>query len=126
MMDSLRKLPLNADRDKRVPEAPSDRPQGTLGGRLSFLFPRKSRSIVMYPWPTGDFDNVMDVALDIAMDYLERTGQALKFLETQRVAATAIITAWQMGERRRLRLANVPIKAVERKTERFLEDQKRG
>jgi hypothetical protein len=30
----------------------------------------------MYPWPTGDFDNVMDVALDIAMNYLDLTGQA--------------------------------------------------
>ena len=31
----------------------------------------------MYPWPTGDFDNVMDVALDIAMNYLDLTGQAV-------------------------------------------------
>jgi hypothetical protein len=22
----------------------------------------------MYPWPTGEFDNAMDVALDIAME----------------------------------------------------------
>ena len=35
----------------------------------------------MYPWPTGDFDNAMDVALDTAMNYLERTGQAEKFTE---------------------------------------------
>jgi hypothetical protein len=33
----------------------------------------------MYPWPIGDFDNAMDVALDIAMNYLERTGQAENF-----------------------------------------------
>ena len=32
----------------------------------------------MYPWPIDDFDYVMDQALDIAMDYLERTGQAVK------------------------------------------------
>ena len=35
----------------------------------------------MYPWPTGDFDNAMDVALDAAMNYLERTGQAGKFTD---------------------------------------------
>jgi hypothetical protein len=80
----------------------------------------------MYPWPIDDFDYVMDQALDIAMDYLERTEQAVKFIEVQRVAATAIVTAWKMGVRHRLRLANIAIKAVERKAERFLENQERG
>jgi hypothetical protein len=80
----------------------------------------------MYPWPIDDFDYVMDQALDIAMDYLERTEQAVKFIEVQRVAATAIVTAWKMGVRQRLRLSNIAIKAVERKTEPFLEDQERG
>ena len=28
----------------------------------------------MYPWPIDGFDYGMDQALDIAMDYLERTG----------------------------------------------------
>jgi len=32
----------------------------------------------MYPRSIGDFDNAMDEALDIAMDYLERTGQSVK------------------------------------------------
>jgi hypothetical protein len=32
----------------------------------------------MYPWPIGDFDYAMDQALDIAMGYLDRTGQAVK------------------------------------------------
>jgi len=49
----------------------------------------------MYPWPIGDFDNAMDEALDIAMDYLERTGQAVKFTEVQRAAAMAIVAAWK-------------------------------
>ena len=35
----------------------------------------------MYPWPTGDFDNAMDLALGAAMNYLERSGQAEKFTE---------------------------------------------
>ena len=49
----------------------------------------------MYPWPTGDFDKMMDVALDTAMNYLERTGQAQNFVEVQHVAALAILAAWE-------------------------------
>jgi hypothetical protein len=70
---------------------------------------------VMYPWPIGDFDNAMDVALDIAMNYLERTGQAEKFVEVQRVAAIAIAGAWKIGVRHRIKLAHVAIKTVEQK-----------
>jgi hypothetical protein len=51
----------------------------------------------MYPWPIGDFDNAMDEALDIAMDYLERTEQAVKFIEVQRAAAMAIVTALRLS-----------------------------
>jgi hypothetical protein len=50
----------------------------------------------MYPWPFGEFDNVVDDALDIAIDYLIRTEQAVKFLEVQELAASAIAVA---GER---------------------------
>jgi hypothetical protein len=32
----------------------------------------------MYPWPIGDSDYATDEALDIAMNYLERTEQAVK------------------------------------------------
>jgi hypothetical protein len=69
----------------------------------------------MYPWPTGEFDNVMDVALEIALNYLDRTGQSVKFHEIQLTAATAIAAAWKMGVRHRIKLANIGIKAVERK-----------
>jgi hypothetical protein len=72
---------------------------------------------LMYPWPIGDFDNAMDVALDAAMNYLERTGQAEKFVEVQRVAAMAIVAAWKRGERHRVKLTNIAIAAVERKAE---------
>ena len=65
--------------------------------------------------PTGDFDNAMDVALDTAMNYLERTGQAGKFTEVQRAAAMAIVAAWKAGVRHRVKLAHVAIKAVEPK-----------
>jgi len=71
----------------------------------------------MYPWPTGEFDNAMDVALEIAMDYLDRTDQTVMFKEVQATAATAIASAWRVGVRHRIRLADVAIKAVERRTE---------
>lgn len=69
----------------------------------------------MYPWPFGEFDYVMDDALDIAMDYLIRTDQAISFRETQKAAADAIAMAWRAGVRSRLRLSNLAIKAVEQK-----------
>ena len=67
----------------------------------------------MYPWPFGDFDNVMDDALDIAMDYLIRTDQAVNFREAQTFAANAIANAWRAGVRSRMRLTNMAIRAVE-------------
>jgi len=67
----------------------------------------------MYPWPYGDFDNVMDDALDIAMDYLIRTDQAVNFGEVQTLAASAIANAWRAGVRSRMRLTNMAIRAVE-------------
>lgn len=70
----------------------------------------------MYPWPLGEFDNVMELALDIAMDYLDRTEQAVMFKEVQFTAA-AIAAAWKGGVRHRLKLANIAIRAVERKAE---------
>ena len=67
----------------------------------------------MYPWPFGDFDNVMDDALDIAIDYLIRTDQAVNFREAQTLAASAIANAWRAGVRSRMRLTNMAIRAVE-------------
>jgi hypothetical protein len=80
----------------------------------------------MYPWPTGDFDNVMDVALDIAMNYLDLTGQAVMYEVVRSTAAMAITAAWKVGVRHRIRLAYIAIKVVEHKQEPFLKNQKRG
>ena len=66
----------------------------------------------MYPWPISDFDYAMDDALDIAMNYLERTGQVGTSLRSS-VCSTAIVVAWKMGVRNRIKLAHVAIKAVE-------------
>src|SRR5712664_2936441 len=99
---------------------------GTVGRSSHFYSEKISGECVMYPWPTGEFDNAMDVALDIAMSYLDRTGQAVRFKEVQWKAAMAIVAAWIGGLRHPIRLAHTAIKAVERKTEPFLEHQKRG
>jgi hypothetical protein len=68
----------------------------------------------MYPWPFGEFDNVMDDALNIAMDYLVRSDHAINFRKAQALAANAIAVAWRSGVRNRLQLTNLAIRAVER------------
>jgi hypothetical protein len=55
----------------------------------------------------------MDVALDIAMNCLDRTGQAVMFKEVQRKAAMAIAATWKGGRRHPIRLAHIAIKVVE-------------
>ena len=64
----------------------------------------------MYPWPVNC---VMDESLEIAMNYLSRTGQAVNFMAVQNAAAEAIIAAWQSGARHKIRLSNSAIRAVE-------------
>jgi hypothetical protein len=64
----------------------------------------------MYPWPV---DYVMNEALEIAMNYLSRTGQTDNFMAVQNAAAEAIMAAWQGGVRHKIRLADYAIRAVE-------------
>jgi hypothetical protein len=64
-----------------------------------------------YPWPVTD--PILQEALDIALDYLESTGQAMPFIQTQWICANAILAAWNNGERHRIRLANCAIAAIE-------------
>jgi hypothetical protein len=64
----------------------------------------------MYPWPA---DDVMNEALEIAMNYLSRTGHAVKFMAVQNVAVETIIAAWQAGVTHKIKLANCAIRAVE-------------
>ena len=63
----------------------------------------------MYQW-----DHDMEVALQIAMGYLERTGQTKSFQDPQARVARAIAMERQAGMRHRIKLANAAIKAVER------------
>jgi hypothetical protein len=67
----------------------------------------------MYPATIVNFGHSIDVALDIAMNYLERTGQATAYWDTHSIATSAILTAWRGGVRHHIRLANIAIKAVE-------------
>ena len=68
-----------------------------------------------YSWPIQEVDRRMDEALDIALDYLERTGQAYPFSTTQKVCANTIVLSWRRGTRHRIRLANDAINAIEKK-----------
>ena len=66
-----------------------------------------------YPWPLAETDLVLEEALDIALDYLERTGQAFPFSETQRQCAHVILDRWRAGVKPRIKLANYAIVAIE-------------
>jgi hypothetical protein len=72
---------------------------------------------MLYPWPTDTDAVLLDAALEIAMGYLEYTGQADDYTEVRRVAAHAILTAWSKGARHVIRLGNAGIVAVENKSE---------
>ena len=65
----------------------------------------------MYPWPV--FDGTLDASLTIAMDYLERTGQAEPYYRVLSLAADIILMEWRAGVRHKLRLANSAIRAIE-------------
>jgi hypothetical protein len=70
---------------------------------------------MMYPWPLAGCHHTLNEALEIAMDYLELTGQAYPYSETQVRVADAILAAWRSGVRHKIRLANYAIGAVETK-----------
>jgi hypothetical protein len=66
-----------------------------------------------YGWPLPHPDPVLDQASDIALDYLEATGQAKAGDDTQHLVSVAILDAWLKGTRHKIRLANAGIVAVE-------------
>ena len=67
---------------------------------------------MQYPWPIACYP-LLDEALQIAMDYLERTGQDGEYMNVQSQAAHEIMVRWRAGVRHKLRLANYAIVAVE-------------
>jgi hypothetical protein len=66
-----------------------------------------------YPWPLPHPHPMLDEALDIALDYLEATGQAKAGDDTQHLAAGSILADWLKGTMHRIRLANAGIVAVQ-------------
>jgi hypothetical protein len=70
---------------------------------------------LQYPWPIPYPDAVLQQALDIALGYLELTGQAFPFSETQMACANAIVISWHRGNKHKIRLANDAINTVEKK-----------
>jgi hypothetical protein len=70
---------------------------------------------VMYPWLIADADVTLQEALEIAMYYLESTGQAFPFSKTEKACAQIILMAWRAGTKHRIKLADYAIVAVEQK-----------
>jgi hypothetical protein len=66
-----------------------------------------------YRWPLPHPDKALHEALDIALDYLEATGQAKAGDDTWQFVSDSILSAWQKGARHKIRLANTGILAVE-------------
>jgi hypothetical protein len=64
-----------------------------------------------YPWPVEDADVTLQ---DIAMDYLEVTGQADPLHKTEKACAQIILMVWRAGNKHKIKLANYAIVAVER------------
>ena len=71
--------------------------------------------VMTYPWPIPEPDYEMQIALDVALNYLEQTGQAYPFSEAQRTCTAVILKSWREGTRHRIKLANDAINAIERK-----------
>ena len=72
---------------------------------------------MIYPWPPEHASATLDESLEIAMNYLEGTGQAFPNSEAQKKVAFVILAAWRGGVRHKIRLANYGILAVANKSE---------
>ena len=70
-----------------------------------------------YPWPVTDASGELQMALKIAMDYLEYTGQAMRVRVVEVLCAAVILAGWRKGIRHRIKLADCAINAVERPAE---------
>ena len=67
---------------------------------------------MLLPFPDADSDAMMYEALDIAMAYLEKTGQVGDAEAVQAMAASVILSSYGRGVRSRIRLANNAIVAL--------------
>jgi hypothetical protein len=72
---------------------------------------------MMYPWPDNADEQLLNRSLGIAMGYLELTGRAIAYVETQRQVAEVILSAWRTGVRHPIRLSQCGIRAIEKPKE---------
>jgi hypothetical protein len=72
-------------------------------------------SSMPYSFPSAS-DPVLQKALDITLDYLEFTGQAFPFAQTERLCALTILNEWHAGNRHVIWLVNKAIVTVEEAT----------
>jgi hypothetical protein len=68
-----------------------------------------------YSWFIDSCDPALQESLDIAIQYLELTGQAFPYSETERRCAEIIVEEWRVGRRHRIWLANKAIVSVEQR-----------
>jgi hypothetical protein len=67
-----------------------------------------------YSWPVPNPDPVLDEAVDVALGYLEATGQAnVRDNDTLSLVQSAMLNLWFAGARHKIRLANEGIVAVQ-------------
>jgi hypothetical protein len=68
---------------------------------------------MLYPWPLDADEGLLDQALNIAMDYLELTGQAEPYEATRKRVGAVILAAYRRGARHPIRLSNEGRRAIE-------------
>lgn len=61
---------------------------------------------MLHRWPLDEGAPVLEEALNIALNYLELTGQAYPYSETQLICARVIRESWWKGTKHRIKLAN--------------------
>jgi hypothetical protein len=70
-------------------------------------------------WPIDcDSPTALDRALGIAMEYLERAGQAENYPYVEELIALILVRSWRAGVRHPIRLANDVIVALEGRSSR--------
>ena len=64
-------------------------------------------------WPLNERNPALEEPLNIALQYLEQTGQALNYVYISRFAARTIKAEWDRGVHHKIALANAAIVEVE-------------
>ena len=72
-----------------------------------------SNHVMFSPCP-NDIDPALQQAFDIALDYLELTGQAFSLEAVQQECGRVIVEEWAKGRKHRIWLANKAIESIER------------